>query len=253
MIDVHCHLEQEDYQKDRGKVVEGCKKELRAVIDSCCHTQDFDIGLELAEKYKNFFFLCVGIHPTYIEEISDKETKKAFDWIEKHKDKIVGIGETGLDFKVAKEEPQKEKQKNLFLKFIDLARSLDKPLVVHSRKAFFDSVEILEKTGAKKVLMHFFTEPKLVPKILENGWFVSVNTTLLTSKDIKKIVKELPLERIMTETDSPWLGENGKRNDPRRVKPVIEEIARLKNLSFEEVDEITTQNAIKFFNLLIGS
>ena len=99
--------------------------------------------------------------------------------------------------------------------------------------------------------MHFFTEPRLVERIIKNGWYVSLNTTLITSKDIQKIVKEMPIERILTETDSPWLGENGKRNHPKRVKIVVEEIARIKNLTFEEVDKTTTKNAIRLFDLPI--
>lgn len=251
MIDAHCHLEQKDYQKDREKVISECKKELRAVIISCCHPDDFEIGLGLVESYKNFIFLCAGVHPEYVHKLGDREIEESLNWIREHKDKIVGIGETGLDFKVAKEPEIKERQKAVFLKFINLAKELNKPLVVHSRKAFFEAVDILEKENVSKVLMHFFTEPRLVERIIENGWYVSLNTTLITSKDIQKIAKEMPIERILTETDSPWLGENGKRNHPKRVKIVVEEIARIKNLTFEEVDKTTTKNAIRLFDLPI--
>jgi len=150
------------------------------------------------------------------------------------------------------EEPEwREKQKVLFIKFIDLAKSLNLPLVIHARKAFSEAIEILEKFGAERVLMHFFTAKELLAKIIKNGWSISVNTTLLNSKKIKKIVRDLPIEKIMTETDSPWLGIEGKRNDPTSVKFVIEKIAEIKRMKFEDVDKITTQNAIDFFNLKI--
>ncbi len=248
MIDVHCHLEQKDYEKDREKVIEKCKKQLKALITCCCHPADFDLTLNLVEKYKNFVFATFSVHPEYIKEITKKEIENFFEKVEKNKEKIVGIGETGLDY-IIEEEHFREKQKELFKKFIQLAKDLKKPLVIHSRKAFSDAIEILEKAKAENVLMHFFTAKELLPKIIKNGWSISVNTTLLTSKKIKKIVRDLPLNQIMTETDSPWLGPNGKRNDPTSIKFVIEKIAEIKKMSFEEVDKITTQNAISFFNL----
>jgi TatD DNase family protein len=250
MIDVHCHLEQKDYEKDRDEVIERCKKELKAVITCCCHPDDFDLTMEMVEKYKNFVFATVSIHPEYIKEIENLKVDEFLKKIEENKEKIVGIGETGLDFII--EEPEwREKQKELFIKFIDLAKNLNLPLVIHARKAFAEAIEILEKFGVKRVLMHFFTAKELLQKIIKNGWSISVNTTLLNSKKIKKIVRDLPIEKIMTETDSPWLGLNRKRNDPTSVKFVIERITEIKKIDFKEVDKITTQNAIEFFNLKI--
>jgi len=248
MIDVHCHLEQKDYEKDRDEIIEKCKKELRAVITCCCHPDDFDLTMEMVEKYKNFLFATVSIHPEYIKEVNEEVVENFFKKIEENKEKIVGIGETGLDFII--EEPEwREKQKELFVKFINLAKNLNLPLVIHARKAFKEAIEVLEKSGARNVLMHFFTQKDLLPKIIENGWSISVNTTLLSSKNIKKIVRDLKIEKIMTETDSPWLGPNGQRNDPRSIKLVVEEISRIKKMKIEEADKITTQNAIEFFKL----
>jgi len=248
MIDVHCHLEQKDYEKDRDEVIEKCKKELKAVITSCCHPDDFDLTMDLVEKYKNFVFATVAIHPEFIKEISEKEIDEFLKKIKENREKIVGIGETGLDF-IIEESEWRQKQKELFLKFINLAKDLNLPLVIHARKAFGETIEILEKCKAKRVLIHFFTAKELLPKIIKNDWSISVNTTLLNSKKIKKIVKDLSVEKIMTETDSPWLGLEGKRNDPTSIKLVIQEIAKIKKMNFEEIDKITTKNAIEFFNL----
>jgi TatD DNase family protein len=250
MIDIHCHLEQKDYEKDRDEVIKKCKKQLKAIISCCCHPDDFDLTMEMIEKHKNFIFATVSIHPEYIKEIEHLKADEFLKKIEENKGKIVGIGETGLDFII--EEPEwREKQKELFIKFINLAKNLNLPLVIHARKAFAEAIEILEKCGAKRVLMHFFTAKELLPRIIKNNWSISVNTTLLNSKKIKKIVRDLPIGKIMTETDSPWLGPNGKRNDPTSVKFVIERIAEIKKIDFKEVDKITTQNAIEFFNLKI--
>jgi TatD DNase family protein len=250
MIDVHCHLEQKDYQEDRDEIVEKLKKELKAIITCCTHPADFDLTMEMVKKYKDFVFASVAIHPIYIKEITEKEVEDFLKKIEEKKDKIIAIGETGLDFKIEELEWQK-KQRELFVKFIQFAKDLNLPLVIHSRKAYAESIEVLEQYGAKRVLMHFFTARKLLPKIIKNKWSISVNTALFSSKDIKKIVRDLPLEQIMTETDSPWLGFEGKRNDPSSVKSVIEKISEIKKVGIQEVKKITTQNAIKFFNLPI--
>lgn len=248
MIDTHCHLEQKDFEKDRDKIIEKCKKELKAVITCCAHPQDFDLTLDLVEKYKNFIFATFSIHPVYIKEISEKEIEDFFRKIEKEKEKFVGIGETGLDF-IIEEVKFREKQKELFKKFIFLANDLKKPLIIHARKAFAETIEILENYKVKNVLMHFFTAKELLPRVIKNGWFISVNTTLLNSKKIKKIVRDITLERIMLETDAPWLGAEGKRNEPNNIKIVAQRIAQIKKLDFEKVDEITTQNTIRFFSL----
>ena len=247
MIDVHCHLESEDYSKDRDQVIEKCKQQLQAVITSCAHPKDFGLTMQLLEKYKGFIFATVGIHPEYIKEISENEISEFFEIIKNNKEKIVGIGEVGLDFLI--EEEWREKQKELFVKFISLAKELNKPLIIHARKAFAEAIEILENFGVKNVLIHFFSAKELLERVKNNGWYISVNTTLLTSKKIKKIVRDMPMERILTETDSPYLGLEGKRNDPLSVRIVAEKIAEIKKASFEEVDKATTQNAIEFFKL----
>ncbi|MEM5791005.1 MAG: TatD family hydrolase [Candidatus Aenigmatarchaeota archaeon] len=249
MIDVHCHLEQEDYSQDRDEIIEKCRKELKAVITCCAHPKDFDLTLKLVEKYKRFVFATIGIHPEYIKEISEKEREDFFKKIENNKDKIVGIGETGLDFFWIKEKELQEKQKVLFIKSIDLAKKLDLPLIVHSRDAYEESIKILEQENAKKVLLHMFGANHLVKRVIENGWFISMNTIVLKSKKHKKVVRDIPLEKIMLETDSPWLSPSGGRNTPLSVKIVAEKIAEIKKVSFEEVDKITTENAIKFFSI----
>lgn len=250
MIDVHCHLEQKDYQKDRERVIKESQKRLKSIISCCSSLDDFDLTLKLVEKYKNFVFATFAIHPLQVKRISEQEIENFFRKIKKYQQKIVGIGETGLDYTIEKESFRK-KQKELFLKFIQLAKELEKPLIIHSRKAFSEAIEILEKAKAKKVLMHFFTEKKLLEKIIKNKWSISVNLALLKSKTIKKIIRDLPLTQIMTETDSPWLGPQGKRNTPLSVKVVVEKIAEIKKINFKEVDKVTTENAISFFNLPI--
>jgi len=257
MIDVHCHLEQQDYQKDRDKVIEKCKKELKAVITCCAHPEDFKITLEMVDKFKNFVFASVGIHPEYIEEIDGEQVKSFIDLIRKNKDKFVAIGEVGLDYFWIKDENLREKQRELFVTFINLAKELKLPLIIHARDAFDDAIRILEENNAKIVLMHMFGAHHLLKRVIQNGWYISMNAIVLRSKKHKKIIRDAPLERIMLETDSPWLSPvqltQGikTRNDPTSVKVIAQRIAEIKKIPVEEVAEITTKNAINFFKLPI--
>ncbi len=252
MIDVHCHLEQKDYDKDRDEVILNCKKELKAVITCCAHPKDFEKSLEIVRRNKGFVFLTAGFHPEFVSEISREEIDKYLGKIEKNKNNLVGIGECGLDYYWIKDLKSREEQKKLFVEQIKLAKKLNLPIIVHSRDATEDCIKILIEQRAEKVLLHYFTDKNLLSEIIQNNYFVSVNTSIFRSKSIKKIVKNMPIEKLMTETDSPWLGF-GKRNEPTSVKLVIEKIAELKNLSFEEVDKIITGNAIKFFDLNLST
>ncbi len=252
MIDVHCHLEQEDYSADREELIEKWKKELKAIITCCAHPNDFELTLSLVERHKGFIFCTAGIHPEYVCEIPDEKVEEFFEILKRNREKIHGIGEVGLDFFWIKDEKMRERQRELFTKFIHFADELKLPLVIHSRGAYDETVEILEKEDAKKVLLHMFGANHLVKRVIENGWFISVNTILLKSKKHKKIVRDMPLERIMLETDSPWLSPSGGRNEPTSVKIVAEKISEIKKISVEDVDKVTTENAVKFFDLRLN-
>lgn len=257
MIDVHCHLEQEDYDKDRDEVIEKCKKELKAVITCCAHPRDFDITMKMVEDHKNFVFASCGIHPEYIKEISEKEIEDFLEKIKRNKDKIVAIGETGLDFWWTQETEWQEKQKKLFIRLINLAKELKKPLIVHCRDAFEDTIKILEQGDAKEVNMHMFGNHNFVNRVIENGWYISMNTIVLRSKSYGKVIRDCPLDRLMLETDAPWLSpkkllENIEvRNDSTSIKLVAEKIAEIKKLGFEEIWQKCGENAIKIFKLNI--
>jgi TatD DNase family protein len=249
MIDCHCHLEQHDYDNDRDQVIEKCKQQLKAVVTCCGLPKDFDLTMKLVERYKGFVFCTVGIHPGYVKDITEKEKDDFLDLIKVNRDMISGIGEVGLDYAWVKEHEWQEKQKEWFVELINFAKDLNKPIVVHARDAFEDAIKILEQEDARRVLMHMFGANQLIKRVVENNWFVSLNTILLRSKKHKKIARDMPVELLMLETDSPWLGLEGKRNDPTNVKVVAEKIAEIKKLSLEDVDKTTTDNAMKFFNL----
>jgi TatD DNase family protein len=260
MIDTHCHLEQSDYSKDREGVIERCKKQLQAVVTSCANPKHFFTTMQLVKQHNGFIFATTSVHPQYVKELDEKAIRKYFELIRTNKNNIVAIGETGLDYNWIKEPEWQEKQKQLFVRLIALANQLVLPLVIHSRDATEAVIALLEKHKTKAVQMHMFTKRSLLKRIIDNGWFVSVNTLLLRSKNVKKIVRDCPLEQLMLETDSPWLGidKDGKlkpkfivRNEPIAVRLVADKVAQIKKINLENVDRQTTENAINFFNLKV--
>lgn len=258
MIDTHCHLAQPDYRRDRDEVINRCKEQLDALITSCAHPKDFDLTMRLVEENNGFIFATASIHPIHIREIDENEKKEYLRLIKENRDNILGIGECGLDFFKVKEIELQDKQKELFVELINFAEDLGLPIVVHSREASEEAVDILERENAERVQLHMFGDRELLERVSDNGWLVSVNTIVLRSKDYKKFVRDYPLEQLMLETDAPWLGigKDGKikpkdevRNEPTAVKAVAEKIAEIKKMDVGDVDRVTTENAKKFFKI----
>ena len=259
MIDSHCHLEQKDYDKDLDKVIENCKKELKAVITSCAHPRDFNKTIEIAEKYKGFVFATVGMHPEYIKEFTEDQIDEFIERIKQNKDKFVGIGEIGLDYFWVKEDDQRERQRELFIKMIKLAKEINLPIIVHCREAYEDALEILEQEKPEKVLLHMWGKNILMDRVNKLGYYISMNSIVMRSKGHRKIIKSLPDDKLLLETDSPWLGlkktedgfmlDNKIRNTPLTIKLVAQKIAELRKVPFEQLWVKCRDNAIRFYNL----
>lgn len=259
LIDTHCHLEQDDYDPDRQQVLARCKKELHAVITCCAHPKDFAGTMKLVQEYPGFLFATASLHPKYIT-LTDQDVSEYFQKIRANQTNLVAIGETGLDYNWVKDPEGQIRQKQLFMRAITLADELQLPIVIHSRDATEEAMEILEAHNVRNVQMHMFTKRRLLPRVIMNGWLISVNTLLLQSKDVKKIVRDCPLEQILLETDAPWLGlgpdghiksKYEVRNDPLAVKPVASKIAEIKQVDDELVAQQTMKNAYKLFQLTV--
>lgn len=250
MIDVHCHLEQKDFDTDREKVISECAKQMKAIVNSSPYFPHFEQSLFLHRKYPKFIFISLAIHPIYIKEINDLKIEEALAFIRRNKDEISAIGECGLDYFHVKDEKLQAKQREMFERFIDLALELKKPLVIHSRDARGECIEILEKKGmkGKKVLMHLFQGRPLLKRVIENKWMISVGPNILKSKETRKIARDCPLSNLVLETDSPWFGY-GERGTPLNVFKAAEKIAEIKKIPIEEIEKQTDLNAEKFFSL----
>jgi TatD DNase family protein len=253
-------MEQPDYDNDRDEVIDLCKQTLKAIITCGPEPSDYGITLEMAEQHKGFVFPILGIHPQYSSKFDEEIIEFALQTIREKKDKIVGIGETGLDYGYIKDFNEREKQRQLFAKFIRLAKEVDLPILVHLRngedretQSVFDhSFEIMEREGAERVQLHMFGSRQHVERAIKNGWYISMNAICLRSKSYSKVVRDTPMDRLLLETDCPWLHpsfDKEKRNDPTRVKEVAKRIAEIKKTELSEVTGQTNKNAIEFFRL----
>jgi TatD DNase family protein len=247
MIDAHAHL-LPDFMKNIERKIENAKKSgLQAIINSAIEPHQFSFASQLAEAHPNFIYTTLGFAPQRIKQLSFDDS---FTLISKNS-QMVAIGEVGLDYHWISETHWREKQQNIFKKFIELANNLNKPLVIHSRKAETDCINILEKYTRVPVLMHCFAgNMNETERVIDLGWMISIPTAVVNRKKHRKIARKTPLENIVVETDSPFLSPiPRKRNEPANIKYAIEELANLKNISIEKIDETTTSNAKQFYNI----
>lgn len=252
LVDSHCHL---DYPDFAGRL-----PELRAAMAAngvthalCISTTiaGFPGVRALAEQYDNFW-CSVGVHPD--TEGADEVSQAELVSLAVHA-KVVAIGETGLDYFRLKGDL--EWQRERFRRHIRAAREVDKPLVIHTRAAPEDTLRLMREEGASEVggVMHCFTESLEVARAaIDLGFHISFSgiVTFKNARDLKEVARVLPLDRILVETDSPYLApapHRGKINQPALVKHVAEELARLREDSFENISRVTSENFFRLFKL----
>ena len=250
MIDSHCHLDHEPLVDNIKEVLSRCKKEgINKVLTISTTLSGFPKILEIVDK-DEMIFGTFGIHPheTDTDQLSKDEIIKKI----KSNDKIIGVGETGLDFYYNNSD--KDKQIESFKNHINAALDLDIPLVVHSRNAELETYEILKNShNSLKILMHCFTGSlPFAIKLMEFNTYFSASgiITFKNSTDLQNTFKELPLERLLIETDSPFLAPEpmrGKKNEPSFVRYTLKKLSELKDINTQELDKITTDNFNRLF------
>ena len=245
LIDTHCHLSYEDYDN----LEEIIKNMDGIMIASGCNDKTNKEVLELASKYDNVYG-TLGIHPEEVDNISED----SFKFIEENinNPKIVAIGEICLDYYWVKEN--KEIQKEVLKKQLDIATKYNKPIVVHSRDAIQDTYDILKEYSLKGSLHCFSSSLEMAIEFIKLGYKIGVGGTVTfkNSKKLHEIVKEIDLKDILLETDSPYLSPEplrGKRNNPSNTHYVALKIAELKDIDVKKVLDITSANAISLFDL----
>jgi len=252
MIDIHCHLTFKDFDKDREEVIEDAKKTLKAVIISGIKPEDSKKALVLAEKHPGFIYVTLGLHPIHVSELTDKQIEEYMEFIRLNKHKIVGIGEVGLDYYWVKKPEEIQRMKKVFIGFLDLAKELDLPLVLHFRQALEEGFRFITQYNIKKAVFHCFSGKKsLAQEIVGQDYYISIAPNIFRSKDVKKVAKTTPLEKILTETDSPFLAVKGGRNLPQNVKLVVEKIAETRKISPFEVEKAVIKNVSELFRIRV--
>jgi len=261
MIDIHCHLE---YMENPEHVLEEARKKMDAVICSVPDPKDVDKILALHEKNRDFLFVSLGFHPERMNKYSVKQIDDYVEKIKKNKEKIVAVGEAGIDYGCSTEEKNVERQKEIFERFVKLAVEIKLPLVVHIRNnqdqkiklsAYHDAFSILKKYTLK-VILHCFSGSETDLKVaLEREYWISYATNVCRTKKHPRLAEKTPLSRILLETDSPWLdpeaefGSKELTNRPWKIEKSAEVIAQLHKTSKQEVLRITTENAKKVFGI----
>jgi len=250
LIDIHCHLDFNDFDNDREEVIKRALEKNIWMINIGIDAETSQKAIEIAEKYEGVF-ASIGLHPGEIKEDFDMDYYRK---LARHP-KVVVIGECGLDLKSRNLEL--ETQEILFKKQIELALELDKPLMIHCRDAYKEVIDIISsykiRDSRLRGNIHFFSGTlQEAEQYFDLGFTISFTGIITFARNYDEVIKNAPLEKIMIETDAPFVAPvpfRGKRNEPSYVTEVAKKISEIRNESYEKIAEITTANAIKLFNL----
>ena len=284
LIDTHAHVNFNDFKDDAKEVIKRALDENVWMINVGAESKTSERAVKMAEEYEEGVYAAIGLHPSHLVEqdveykengelIKYKPKPEEFNYdfylnLAKNK-KVVGIGECGLDFhrienqasEKSKVESFKVKQREVFIKHLELAKEVNKPIIIHCRDAHNDLLEIFNlAVKPPSGVMHFFTgNLEQAKKYIELGFYISFSGVitfpplrLAGANAYNDVIKNIPLEKILVETDCPYVApvpHRGKRNEPAYVKYVAHKIAELRGISFEEVAEQTTKNARKLFGI----
>ena len=250
LVDSHCHLNFPDFKDDLDEVVADAKKAgISQMLSICTRLKEFPEILSIVESYDDVF-CTVGVHPHEAENHPDISAEQIIE-LTKHP-KCIGIGETGLDYYY--ENSPKEIQKKSFLEHIKASQETGLPVIIHTRSADEDTIEFINNHDFTAVLHCFSTDWAVAEAGLDNGLYISISgiVTFKKADELREIVKKIPLDRLLVETDAPYLAptpHRGKRNEPAYTRITAEYIAELKGIGFEELAKATTENFYKLFRL----
>ena len=253
LFDSHCHLDDEKFAQDREEVIQKVfDSGVGKLISAGYSLASSQRALQLARKYPQIYTTC-GISPNDLPENVEKGEEELKQITQMAKDdKVVGIGEIGLDYYWNTEN--KARQQEYFIQQIAIANELQLPIVIHTREAVMDTLTILkENPVTKKGVFHCCPlNPELVKEALKLGFYISLAgpVTFKNAKHAQEVIQMVPEDRILIETDSPYLSpepERGKRNDPSKVRYIAQKVAAIKEMSQEEIAQITYQNACRIF------
>ena len=245
MIDTHCHLEQDEFVSDLNEIVKLAKQSGIACITSAISSDDWQRGLEIASEYENLF-ASLGLDP-----LSSRDMDQLLTIVKENQDRIVAIGEIGLDHFRERDHTERNVQEENFRKGIELAKELKIPLQIHSRSAGRAALDVLSKADAENVHLHAYDGKSSLARMASNdlGYYFSIPTSIVRSPQKQKLVRAVNIERLLIETDSPVLApDKGMRNTPLNLPIVIQEISRILRRDEEELQDIFLENTLRLYS-----
>ena len=252
IFESHAHYDDEAFNEDRDRLLSSMRDNgVEYIVNVSADFESIDPIYELTQKY-DFVYGTVGVHPGAAKNM----TQERFEYLKKAalRDKVVAIGEIGLDYYWEKEEVQKATQKEWFVKQLQLAKDVNKPVIIHSREAAADTLDIMKQEWAdRKSVIHCYSYSAEMAKIYAKmGYYFGIGGVLTykNARTLVETVEYVPIEQLLLETDCPYLSpvpNRGKRNDSSNLRFVAEKIAEIKNMSYDAVVEITELNAKRFF------
>lgn len=248
-VDTHCHIGDGEYEVYLNSAI---NQNVKIVVTASEDLNSSIFNVRMANKFPNVF-TCIGVHPSNVVDFQISKISEFKELLDNKK--VVAIGEIGLDYYYGKEN--KEVQIQIFRKFLELAQSYNKPVVIHSRDAVKDTIDILKEYRVKGIIHCFSGSLEVAKEYIKMGFMLGIGG-VITFKNSKlgEVIKEIPLEYIVLETDSPYLAPEpyrGKKNQSKYIPIIAEKISEVKEISVDEVMRITTENAIKIYNLSIDS
>ena len=253
IFETHAHYDDEQFESGREALLASLPDcGIKRVVNVGASLATTRNSIELAEAY-DFIYASVGVHPSDIAELDEEQ----FSWLKEQlvHPKVVAVGEIGLDYYWDKEPEVQKNQRYWFKRQLELAKEAGLPVIVHSRDAAADTMEILKEahTPDVKAVIHCYSySPEMAAEFVKMGYYIGVGgvVTFKNAKKLKETVEKIPLNRILLETDCPYMAPEpyrGKRNDSRYIPYIVSKIAELKQVSIEEVEAVTWQNAMEFY------
>ena len=253
IFESHAHYDDKQFDMDRDELLSSMQEHgIETVINVGATFQGCQRTISLTKEYE-FVYGAIGIHPSEISDLNDE----VCDWLwEKSQlPKIVAIGEIGLDYYWEKDEEVRMQQQEWFRRQMEIAREVELPVIIHSRDAAEDTLHLMKEVHAKQIpgVIHCFSYSlEMAEAYLDMGYYIGIGgvVTFKNSRKIKEVASEIPLERMLLETDSPYLApepNRGRRNSSLNLPYVAQEIARLRGITAEKVCEVTRENARRLF------
>lgn len=250
LIDTHAHLEEiEDLER---AIIEAKSANIVAIIAVGSDYESNQKVLALAQVYNDFVYPALGLHPW---NLKGADIDRNLQFIQAHIHKAVGIGEIGLDYdKRVRARAGKDLQKSVLKQVLEIAKIYKKPVIIHSRYAWRDSLTLVEEAPLEKAVFHWYTGTSSVLRdIVSRGYFISATPAVEYHEEHRRAVKEIPLERLLLETDSPvayrQAGQSEYRSRPVHILRALRGVCRLRGTDEAQIAEVTTHNALKFFGL----